>query len=163
MSFTDYTTPASVRALLGISEKEIRDTVVTDTVYLTALLEHLYGLSPTLADDYQTNKADTSRTALQNRFCLLAETVCAYVVAIALIPNLPMSAPQTITDGKAEHTRMANPYENLRDPLTATLDYYTAKLLAAYALVNTGVVLRSAVARTMVTSVGVAPDPVTGA
>ena len=161
MAFTDYTSPSSVRALLGISEKEVRDVVVTDGVYLTALLETLYAISLDLPDDYLEANKLPNRTPAQNRFVMLADTVCAYAVALALIPNLPMSAPITITDGKSEQTRMSNPYEHLTEDLGATLAFYVVKLRAAYALVS-DTPAASVTARTSVISVGTAFNPITG-
>lgn len=163
MPFSDYTSPNSVRAVLGISVKEVSDTVITDNVYLTGLLEALRAVSLTLAADYRALKAlSGTRTADEARFLLLAETFCAYVVAIQLTPNLPMSAPQIITDGKSEQGRIANPYLLLLPNLTASLALFKANLLDAYAGINPAIPKTAKTRRTMVLGSGLAVDPVTG-
>lgn len=161
MAFTDYTSPASVRSLLGVSHEEINDIVVTDDVYYTVLLEHLYMISPTLAEDYIEAKGLDPRTPAQNRFIMLTDTVSAYAVATAMATPLPMAAPMTIADGKSELTRMSNPYEGIKEDLETALAFYTIKLRAAYALVSE-VPAGTAVTRTNVISVGTAINPITG-
>ena len=163
MAFSDYTSPTSVRAVLGISVKEVSDATVTDTVYLTTLLEALYALSPDLSTDFLAAAAAPSPSAAQKRFVLLVETFCAYTAAVALIPSLPLAAPQIITDGKTSVNRVANPYERLLPALNASLAYIRANLMAAYAEVAPGISPLAPVRRTMVLNVGLSVDPVTGA
>lgn len=162
MAFSDYTSPTSVRAVLGISVKEVHDATVTDTVYLTTLLETLYGLSPTLSADFLLTSAEPTPSPAEQRFVRLVETFCAYTVAVALIPSLPLAAPQIITDGKASVNRIANPYENLLPALNASLAYIKNNLMAAYAEIYPGISPLAPVNRTMVVNVGLAVDPITG-
>lgn len=160
--FTDYTTADSVRAVLGISVKEVSDQKVTDTIYLTGLLEALHQLNPAISAAFLTARAVSQRSAKQTRFVLLVETYCAYVVAIQMIPNLPLSAPQVITDGKTAINRIANPYEHLLPDLTASLITFGQRLLNAYADLTPGYTAPTRVTRKMVTSTGTAFDNVTG-
>lgn len=163
MAFSDYTNPDSVRAVLGISVKEVSDAKITDNVYLTTLLEALHALSPTLKDDYLEASVASPRTAKQNRFVLLAETLCTYVVAQALIPGLRLAAPQVITDGKTSINRVADPYTALEPAISASIGYYKQNLMEAYADINVAITAPVRRARTMVLAVGLAVDPVTGA
>ena len=163
MAFSDYTTPDSVRSVLGISAKEISDAKIADTVYLTTMLEALYALAPTLSADFTTARSANPRTAHQTRFVLLVETFCSYTVAHALIPNLPMAAPQIITDGKTAINRVANPYEHLREPLQASLAYFKVNLMAAYSDVNPAILKQDKLKRTLVRAAAMPFDPVTGA
>lgn len=160
--FSDYTTADSVRAVLGISVKEASDAMVEDTVYLTGLLEALYALSTTLAADYKTARDASTRSAKQVRFVLLVQTFCSYTVALQLIPNLPLSAPQQITDGKTAMNRAANPYEHLKPQLATSLAYFKVNMIEAYAAVNSAITVPVATRRTMVVGSGLATDPVTG-
>lgn len=162
MAFSDYTKPDDVRAVLGVSIKEIADSVIESGVYLTTVLEALYKLNATLAEDYRTASGTAQRTSKQNRFVLLVQTYCSYIVARQLIPNLPMAAPQIITDGKTALNRIANPYEHLKEPIDASISYFGANLIEAYADINSAVVVPVAARRTMVKSSGLAVDPVTG-
>lgn len=162
-AFTDYTTPNNVRAVLGISDKEAEDVVVTSNVYLTGMLEALRALSLTLAADYTTLKIQSgTRTAAETRFLLLAESFCSYTVAIQLIPALPLLAPQLITDGKSQQQRIANPYEQLKPSLSASLALFSFNLMDAYSTINPAIAKPVKTARTMVAAVGLAVDPITG-
>jgi hypothetical protein len=162
MAFPDYTTANSVRAVLGISVKEASDAVIEDPVYLTGVLEVLYDLSTTLVIDYSGARDASPRTDKQTRFVLLVQTFCAYTVALQLIPNLPLLAPQIITDGKTAINRVANPYENLRPSIVASLAYFKLNLIEAYAAINSAIAVPTPKRRTMVAGVGLATDPVTG-
>lgn len=163
-AFTDYTTPGNVRAVLGISVKEAEDVVVTSSPYFTGMLEALRALSLTLATDYTTLKtAGGTRTAKESRFLLLAESFCAYIVAIQLIPALPLLAPQLITDGKSQQGRIANPYEQLKPSLTASLAIFSFNLMDAYSDINVAITKPVKTTRIMVLGVDLAVDPVTGA
>lgn len=163
MAFSDYTTADSVRAVLGISVKEASDAVVEDTVNLTNMLEALYSVSTTLAADFRKAAAAAPRSDKQTRFVLLVQTFCAYAVALQLIPSLPLLAPQQITDGKTAVNRVDNPYEHLKPSLQASLTYFKANMIEAYAAINSAVTVPTATKRTMVTSVGLGTDPITGA
>lgn len=164
MALSDYTTPDEVRAVLGISAREVPDDKVASTVNLTTLLEALRKLSPTLSDDFKTAHDAAPRSALQTRFTLLVETFCAYTVAVAMVPSLPLSAPMIITDGKTALNRVSNPFEALLPSLNASLTYFKTNLMAAYAELFPGTISPLApIKRTMVVDVGIAVDPVTGA
>lgn len=162
MAFSDYTTSDNVRAVIGISAKEVSNAVVENNVYLTGMLEALRALSPNLAADYLAAVAITGRTAAQNRFVLLAETFCSYSVAVQLIPSLPLAAPQIITDGKSAQNRIANPYEQLLPTLNAALSNFATNLMGAYSDINSAIPRVVATPRRMVSAVGLAVDPVTG-
>lgn len=162
MALPDYTTADSVRAVLGISVKEASDAVIEDPVYLTGILEALYDLSTTLATDYRKARDASPRSDKQTRFVLLVQTFCAYTVALQLIPNLPLLAPQQITDGKTAVNRVANPYENLRPSIVASLAYFKLNMIEAYAAINLTIAVPVAKRRTMVAGVGLGTDPVTG-
>lgn len=162
MAFSDYTTPDSVRAVLGISVKEAADSVIEDTVYLTGMLEALHKVSSTLATDYLDAKNTAPRSANQTRFVLLAETYCTYTVALQLIPNLPMAAPQIITDGKSAMNRVADPYKELKPSIVASLNYFRTNLVEAYAAINPAIVVPVTKKRIGVLASSLAVDPVTG-
>lgn len=163
MAFTDYTSPDEVRAVLGISAKEVSDDKIATTVNLTTLLEALYKLAPTLQADFATAYAAAPRSAAQARFVLLVETFCAYTVAVAMIPGLPLNAPQIITDGKTAMNRVANPFEALLPALHASLGYFKINLMTAYTAVNSAIPVVAAKARVIVLGIATSIDPVTGA
>lgn len=163
MPFADYTTPADVRSILGISDQEIEDEAIANNIYLTGMIEAMHRINPSLAADYLTIKALTGRNAAQNRFMLLAGTYCAYTAALQLIPNMPLSAPKDITDGKSATARIDNPYEKLIPQISGSLSYFRDGLVDAYKIVFPDAVLSAKLERINIVSTGVGFDPVTGA
>lgn len=162
MPFSDYTAPDTVRSVLGISAEEVEDTSIDNPVYLTGLLESLYDVHPSLADDYLATRSVASRSTDQNRFLLLVQTYCSYTVALQMIPSLPMSAPKEVKDGKAAITRIDNPYANLRVNVATSMSYFKDRLLLAYKLLFPARLLPTKAVRVNIISVPVGFDPVTG-
>ena len=163
MVLSDYTSPYEVRAVLGISAKEVTDIAITSSVNLVMVMEALRGLSLTLSDDFVVARDASPRSALQSRFVLLVQTYCAYVVAITLLPSLPMSAPMLIGDGKTALNRVADPYALLAPALNASLEYFKTNLTSAYSDLNPAITRIVPKRRTIAVDVPLAVDPVTGA
>jgi hypothetical protein len=161
MAFSDYTTPDSVRAVLGVSAKEAKDVLITDNVYLTHILERLDELGDTLATDYRTAAAAEPRSELQNRFVLAVQTLCAHEVALKIIPSLGALAPQRITDGQSEAQRVDNPYTQMAGPITDSLTLVRASVRRAYAKL-TGANTPLSTQRTNVANSALGVDPITG-
>lgn len=159
---SDYTTPASVRSVLGVSAMEIKDIVVEDPIYSTALDEVLYGLHPQLVDDYELAKAAEPKTHLQERFVNLVQTFAAYTVAGQMLGSVSMFSAKTIEDSRSKLERFTDAYKNLRDDVLASLLFMKNKLLAVYALINPDAPVPATVARINVVNVGLGVDPVTG-
>lgn len=161
MAFADYTTPDSVRALLGVSSKELKDATITDVVYLTTLLEKLEEVTPGFADIYAAARDAEPRTSQENRLVLLVQSFCGYEVALALIPAMPLLAPQTISDGRSEIARVDNPFTALEPDLTAARDYIRMRMKLAYSAV-TGNSLGGSSTRRNVSVVSPGIDPIAG-
>ncbi len=162
MALSAYTTAASVRAVLGVATKELPDTVIANVVFYANLLAELDAISSTLAADYLTVKAIVSPTASQERFALLGETFCAYVVALQCTPQLAASSPMTIKDSKSEATRIADFTKGLRDNITASIVIFRRRLSAAYAALYPAYTAPIAVTEVNIVNVGLGVDPVTG-
>lgn len=96
---TEYTTPESVRALLGVTDRELPDTVLYREVYLFALRAELREIDPDLMAGYATAVSGTSDADR-----LLVETVrlfSAHAVAVKVAGVLSQVSPRTIGEGKA--------------------------------------------------------------
>ncbi len=162
MSITTYTTTNSVRAVLGVSEPEIPDTVLVDPIYEVVLKEHLRGLSTTIRAAFLAAVADLSPTADETRFVELMQTYAAYQVASQLLGSLPLFAPKLIEDASSKMDRITDPFASLRESLAASLAWLRGVLLEAYEVLVPAEPAPSAVARTLVVNVPLGTNPITG-
>lgn len=161
MSITTYTTANSIRAVLGISEAEIPDATVVDPIYEVVLKEDLRALSTTLRAEFVALLAVVSPTEIQSRAIEITQTYCAYQVASQMLGSLKMFAPQTIKDSRTEFSRVSDPFEGLREAVSASLNHLRSLLLSAYADVA-GTTAKAQTVRRMVGSVGLGLNPITG-
>jgi hypothetical protein len=158
---TNLVTTDSVRAVLGVSAKELPDTVLGSQVYSTRLREDLIDMHPQIISDFAAIGALASPTSDQQRFLDLMETYAAYNVAKQCLDALPMFSPLTIKDEKAELTRNVDSYKNLKADVSAVLSLMKGKLQKAYAAVNPDAPAPTPVDRIWGVSVGLGSDPVT--
>jgi hypothetical protein len=152
----------SVRAVLGVSAKELPDSVLTNPIYSTQLREAMIEMHPSMVADFATAAALASPSAKQQRFLDLASTYAAYHVANQCLGALPMFSFQTIMDEKAELTRNVDAFKNLREDVTASLSVLKRRLQSAYADVNPAAPAPNPTTRTWAAAVGLASDPVVG-
>lgn len=162
MAVTDYTTSASVRAVLGVAEEELEDTTIESTVFGTRLDETFYGMNASLPDDFLTIGALGAPSTLQIRFLNLVEAFAAYQVAGFLLGSVALFAPQEIEASRDRFARVADPYKDLRSDVSNTLAMLTRQLLAVYAQLDPGTPVEDAVDVTYVDTVDLGVDPVTG-
>lgn len=155
-------TTDSVRAILGVSAQELPDTVLTNSIYSVRLREDLRDLNSRIVTDFATYAALDTLTDDQDRFLDLTQTYAAYQVAWQCLTSLPMFAPLTIKDEKAELTRNVNAYDRLKADVGAVLALIRGKMLAAYAVLNPDAPAPLAVDRILSLTVGLSADPVTG-
>lgn len=159
---TEYSSYGAVRAVLGVSPREIEDTVIDLPMYEVLLLEDFLDMSSTMAADYATAKNAVSPTAIETRFVRILQTYASYQVASTLLGSVSMFAPKDITDGKASLARVADPYAALKENVAQSLGYVRQRLLAAYEAYSPANVAPAAVRRSWVVGVGLANDPVAG-
>jgi hypothetical protein len=136
MAFTDITSTAEVRAVLGVSEKELRDDVLLLPLYSTRLTEALRDLHTQLLADYASAAALDSRTDDQQRFVDLVQAYASHHIATQCLGALPMFAKQQVTDGKNALQRVADPYAQLRKDVPSVLYILKVRLRGAYAGIN---------------------------
>jgi len=165
MTLIDFTSYDDVRAALGVSQDEIKDTTLSLDLYAFNLTSELEGISLTLIPTFTTVTAIAvdERSAVQTRFFQTAKLFACYAVAKQLCTSLPMFAPKEQTDSKATLGRFA------QDPYKATIarivaDYETNKARLATALEGlTPEVARVITSRPYFSVVSALVDPVTGA
>lgn len=159
---TQYTSYGAVRAVLGVSANELADSVLDLSLYEVLLTEDLAVLGATMEADYAAAKALTPATALSTRFVRVLQAYASYQVAGSLLGSAAMFAPKDITDGKATVARVADPFKSLEASVMQGLAYIRGRLLIAYGEYSPANPVSSAAARTYVSAIGLAIDPVAG-
>jgi hypothetical protein len=161
---TDYTSPDTVRALLGINDLEVEDAQLALEVYNLVVESGLDALSVTVLPLYETVKAvpEASRTPTQKRYYSSVQMYSATLVALELLPSLPMAVPRKIGDEKAITERVNDPFKLLSENLAASLAVLGTRIKATLTILDPGFV-STAVVRRFASVVGLSPDPVIGA
>ena len=157
----DYTDPITIRALLGVSDLEIEDSQLALPMYVLTIESGIDSLSTEVMPLFLTTTALTVQSPLQKRFCSSVKLYAGTLVALELLPTLPMAAPKRIMDEKASLERVNDPYALLVANMKATLDTLGNRILSSMATLDpTKAVTR--LRRTFAVSVGLVIDPVTG-
>lgn len=161
---TSIATTSSIRAVLGVSERELRDDVLLNPIYRVRLNEALLALHPSLFDDYVTAEAvpEVSRTSAQQRLVDLTQTYSAYQIASQCLGSVAMFAPIVIKDSRSELNRQDDPFAALRLDVVAVLAILKTQLLTAYNAINPGSPVPSATARIRALIAPLGVNPVTG-
>lgn len=160
----DYTSATSIRALLGVSVKELPDATVLDTFFWLSLQAELYRICSTISTDYHTavELADTDEDA--GRFSGAVSLFASYAVARSCMIAMPQFAARSVTDGKAGFIRHTS---TSFDQAMARFDVEYARaraaLLAAYAVYLPEATLTTETTRSLLEVSELASDPVTGA
>jgi hypothetical protein len=162
MAITDYTTPASVRAIIGVSDDEIDDITIENSIYSNLLDEAFYDLSPTMEADYATTKASIPLNANQVRFVRLIETWAGYTVAGFLMTSMEMFAPQIIKSDKDEVARVSNPYVNVETNIKQITRSLANRILNLYPVLFPTHLVPDPVKYINVVATSAPVDPVTG-
>ena len=158
---TTYTTYDELRAILGVSSKELSDAALTQPMYDILVDLKLEDVDVNIPAKFAEITALPSPTDVQTRFLKVTKLYAAYAIAKELLTSLPMFSVQRITDGRAEFQRQTDIFADVRDGVDAALTSLRYRLLAAYASAEptaagvTRVTLVTALAATLGT------DPVT--
>lgn len=158
----DLTATADIRSALGVSAKELPDTVLQNPIYMTMLLEGLADIHMSLYADFVIAAAAANPTDLQERFVSLTQAFSAYHIAMQCLPAIDMIAPQTIKDARSELTRQDNASAQLKKDLAASLAFFRARLRTVYAAINPEATVPLATERIYALAAGLGTDPVTG-
>ncbi len=165
MSITTYTSPAEIRAVLGVSTTELPDTVLLLPIYSTLVELAIEDVNPDIPSQFAIVSAITPPlTAKQQRFLDLVKLYAPYALANELLVSLPLFAVKDLTDGRASFGRQSDPYADVREGVQGSLQNLRVRLGVAYQALVPGAAVDIAVATfTTATTAGLAIDPVTNA
>lgn len=160
---TTFTSYDQIRAVLGLTQRELKDEVLILPMYSTIVEEAFFDLSDAILDNYSAVQALTNKNRMQWRFIRLANLYATYAVASAMCDNLSITAPMKITDGKAAVARFKfDP--SVLDNIAAAYGGAREGLLSVYTklfpsdIMNAGGTLTTLV---FASAVGISTDPVT--
>jgi hypothetical protein len=158
-----YTSNNAIRAVLGVEEDELPDSIVDLEMYDQYLQGDLLDISANLPAGFATVVAiaEESRTAAQAKLYRAVKMFAPYSVAVFLGPSVPLMAQKGITDGKAALARFSlDPYKETLARVQAMYEKLRTALIAAYA----GYVGSPSAAGTRTYFTGATPDydPITG-
>ncbi len=160
INLADYCTPDSIRAALGVSVEELPDTVVTQPIYTVTLAEALLDIEPDLIAAYNALLPPHDPAANEARFMGIVQTYATYNIAQQMLSAVPMFAPQTIADSKAQMVRNDDASKNLAADILGSLNYLRERILKTYAILFPDQPVAATTARIFGGSVGIAFDPV---
>lgn len=158
---TDYTSYDEIRAVLGLSTKDLEDTTLALALYERNLTMELAEVDAGVKAQYLAvaGITENTRTAAQQTFYEVTQVFSAYSISRQLLTSLPYFALQRVTDGRAEGEREHDAFKDTKDSINATYNILATRLKTYYAALGNSLVSR----QTAVHSVGVsiASDPVT--
>lgn len=169
MALTDYTTYDTVRAVLGVSPKELKDeTLALDLWEQQFLLEmsDVDGGGGAAATLYAAIKLidEGSRSAQQTQFFNVYNMLAGYSVARQLLSPQVMFSPIRITDGRAEIERFKDSnFDRVREGVQSTYSSLLKRLTTLLVAMVPGATVPVPTTRRVISSVGLGTDPVTGA
>lgn len=136
MALIDFISYDEVRAALGVSQDEIKDTTLSLNLYDFNLVSELESISLDLIAAYTAQVAATPSTwtAAQTRFVQATKLFAAYAVAKQLTVSLPMFGPKEQSDGKASLVRFAqDPYKATIASVVQQYETFKVKLAETFA------------------------------
>lgn len=161
MALTAYTTYDTVRAVVGLSPKELSDDVLSLPMYEQLLKEDLYSVASELNTTFLALPGGML-SAYEQKLKDQVEVFAAYSVAEKLLSPAGIFCPQVINDGRASRDTGADPYANLRVDVPKMLAVLRTRITITLDLlaVTSTVSVRT---YALTGSTGLASDPVTGA
>jgi hypothetical protein len=164
LPLSTFTSEMEVRALLGVTSKELKDDQLALPIYRQLLSLDFADLNESLESDVESIAALPSKTALEQKLLNLVNVFSGYAIALHIFPTLEQLAPQKITDGKAEVQRQTQDLSILKQGLEAGKQRVQSRLLDTYGLINTEVsVTSSLILPTFILGSTLPNDPVTDA
>lgn len=163
---TEFTDSDRIRAVVGVSDHELPDDVLTSPDFETLIALDLDDVASGLLDEFRVVSAILypSRTFSQQRFFDVTQLFCTYSVAKQLLTPLGYLAERRLQDGRAMKERVEDPFSTTRDGVNAMYSSLRIKLSAAFVTATGGTATPlTRVLPTLSVGVGLATDPVTNA
>lgn len=166
MALTTYTTYDTIRALFGVTVRELKDEVLSLAIYETQFkleMDAVDNNGGQVLVQYTAiaGMASQDRSTDQQRFLDLVNLLAAYSVARQLLGSDDNAVPLMISDGKAQVQRRP---DNSR--LTAAVEggynRFLKRLAALLLVLVPGATVTVSPGRTFIASIGIAVDPVIG-
>lgn len=161
---TAYTSYAEVRGALGVTDKELKDDVLSLEFYALGLEYELAKVSASLAASYATIAAmdEASRSVNQQRLYRAVRLFAPYALIVnSLASGLPLLAVKSVTDGKAGFVRDSNsPYKQVIAEAAARYALYRDEVANAVSVLDGGTTLTGP--RKHMDVISPSGDPVTG-
>lgn len=158
-----YTTPAEIRAVLGVSATELSDDTIALSIYATNTELVLEDINTALPTNFSAVSALPTPTTTEQRFIDLVKLYVPYVVAKQLLTSLPMFSVVSLSDGRAEFSRNADAFADVRDGVDAAISSLKYRLSALYATLFPGSSVATRTTPVNIAGVGLAINPVTNA
>jgi hypothetical protein len=152
-----------VRAALGVSEEELSDETLGLAIFSTELDEDLLTVHESVLPTWQALPDVDTQDADEKRFAALVGLYATYSVANHLINSSPNFSFLKVADGRASAERASDALLTLRANISGMLARVRARLLTALLVLVPGASIPLPEDVTVVSSVGIVLDPVTGA
>ena len=163
-TITQFTSYDEIRATLGVSDEELENATLALPMYVRDLGFELADIASDVESTYGTvSTLPGPLTTVQQRFYDAVQLFSTFTVAKQLLTSLPLFAPKSIGDGRANFDRQTDPFQDVREGVMAGVTLSRSRVQAAYEALNSTTVTRNIVAPIFVRSTGIAVDPVTGA
>jgi hypothetical protein len=158
---TDYTSYDEVRAVLGVSTKDLDDATLALPIYERNLRIEFAELDSGTNSQYLAISAmpANTRTAAQQTFYEVTQVYSAYSISKQLLTSLPYFALQRVTDGRAEGERTGDAFKDVKDSINATFNILSTRIKTYYMALGNTLVLRETAKNSV--GVSIAYDPVT--
>lgn len=155
------TTYDEVRAVLGVSDEELENATLDLKVFTDQLELELSDISVLLPTSLDTITAQPSKTATEQKLLNVANMFSAYAYARILLTSLPLFSPKRLTDGRAEFERFADPFQGVRDGVSAGYTAMRVRLQSAFATLEATYSAPVITPLVFTIAAGLAVDPVT--
>lgn len=168
MALADITTYDTIRALLGVSPKELKDETLALDLWEQQFLLEMSDVDAgggEVDTQYAAVKAidEGSRTPAQKQFYNVYNMLAGYSVARQLLSPQVMFSPVRITDGRAEIERFKDSnFDHVRIGVQGTYSALLTRLTNLLLTLAPSATVPVPTTRRMISSVGLGTDPVTG-
>lgn len=123
--FNNLVTTAEIRAVFGLSEVELPDSMLTQRVYTRELKKSFFTLEPRLKTEWVS--LVSQNPALQD----LVETYALYFIATKICDSLHLIVARTLTDSKATFQRFDSDLQSIIDNMYNRFALAKVELAAA--------------------------------
>lgn len=162
MPLTTYTTPAQVRATLGVSTTELPDVVLALPMYDTFADNALESVHEDAQVAFDSLSLVGTPTKDQSKFLAAAKLYVAYYVAKQLLASLPLFSVKQLSDGKADFSRQNDTFADVRDGVESMLGGLRSRLLTSLVVVDPGAAVTVDAVAIFTVATGLGTNPITG-